>query len=215
MISRLYLSVILGFAAALWAVLLIVEGVTVDIIWLRPFSVVVGVLLLVILAFDLWLWRIPFLHGWFVKRPNLCGTWQIELNSEWKDPETGKSPKPIDAYLVARQTFSRLSLRLLTKESSSEVLGTDVVEAPDGTFRVYAVYRNEPKLEVRDRSPIHYGGLLLAVEGYPVERLVGHYWTDRNSRGQLVSKHHSKTICSSFDAAVKLGVSNIDSVEVE
>lgn len=203
MISRLHLSVIIGLAVAIWAAMLVLEGVSVSAAWMRPFSLVIGALLLLLLAFDLWLWRLRFLHGWFVKRPLLRGTWRTRLRSEWKDPETREVREAIDAYLVARQSFSRLSLRLLTKESSSEVLGTEIVEAPDGTYRVYAIYRNEPKLQVRDRSPIHYGGLLLEVEGDPVARLKGHYWTDRNSRGELETSGHRKTICLSFDEAVR------------
>lgn len=201
MISRLHLSVIIGIAVLLWAVMLVLEGVAISASWMRPFSLVIGVLLLILLCFDLWLWRIRILHGWFVKRPFLRGTWKTELISEWKDPKTGVCTEPIDAYLVVRQTFSRLSLRLYTKESSSEVLGTDIVEASDGTYRVYAIYRNEPKLSIRDRSPIHYGGLLVEIEGDPVEHLKGHYWTDRNSRGQLTTSGFRREICSSFETA--------------
>jgi len=50
---------------------------------------------------------------------------------------------------------------------------------------VFAVYRNESKLEVRDRSPIHYGALALTVQGTPAQSLVGFYWTDRNTRGDI------------------------------
>ena len=200
MISRLHLSTIVGIAIAIWAVMLVIEGVAVSVSWLRPFSPVIGVVLLLVLAFDRWLWRIRLLHGWFVKRPVLRGLWKIELRSEWKDPVTCNRPAAIEAYLVVRQTYSYLSLRLLTKESSSETLAADIVEAADGTFRVYAVYRNEPRPEFRDRSPIHYGALLIDFEGYP-ERLGGNYWTDRNSRGQLTTTGHLKKVCSSYHEA--------------
>lgn len=204
MISRLHLSVILLIAAILWGLLLIAQGVVVEATWLKPFSTVIGGVLLLLLAFDKLLWRWELLHGWFVKRPDLQGTWQIELSSQWKDPQTGESPPNITTFLVVRQSFSLISLRMLTPESSSEVLGADIVESSDGTYRVYAVYRNEPKISIRERSPIHYGGLVLAVEGSPVNSLSGHYWTDRNSCGLLSSVSHKSKICASFDEARSL-----------
>ena len=88
--------------------------------------------------------------------------------------------------MVVRQTFSRMSLRLLTPESQSDLLGAEVVRADDGTYRVFGVYRNEPRLGVRERSPIHYGGLVLQVIGSPAVRLTGHYWTDRDTKGEIV-----------------------------
>ena len=154
MLSRLHLSVILLLAAGIWGVMLVVEGVAVSGTWFRPFSTVVGVLLLLLVAFDLWAWRLRFLQGWFVPRPDIRGTWRVELRTDWKDPTTGGVVAPITAYLVVRQTYSTLSLRMLTPESSSELAAAEISKAADGTYRLAAVYRNEPKLSVRDRSPI-------------------------------------------------------------
>ena len=197
MISRLHLSAIVGITTALWAVMLVIEGITVNFSWLRPFSAVVGIVLLLIIAFERWLWRIQLLRGWFVKRPILRGLWKIELRSEWKAAVTGNQPTALEAYLVVRQTYSHLSLRLLTEESSSETLAADIVEAADGIFRVYAVYRNEPKPRFRDQSPIHYGALLIDC-GDSLNLLSGDYWTDRNSRGQFTTTGYLKKSCSHY-----------------
>lgn len=198
MLSRLYLSAILLVAAALWGGMLILEGVVVSGVWLRPFSTVVGVLLLLLVAFDLWAWRLRFLHGWFVLRPDIRGTWRVELRSEWKDPATGKPVGPIVAYLVVRQTFSTLSLRMLTGESASEQVAGEISKASDGTYRLAAVYRNEPKLSVRDRSQIHYGAIVLDLQGDPVHELAGAYWTDRNSRGEVKTLARHDSVVASF-----------------
>lgn len=37
----------------------------------KPFSTVVGVVAFLLAAFDLFLWRLSWLQGWFVKRPHL------------------------------------------------------------------------------------------------------------------------------------------------
>lgn len=201
MLSRLHLSSILVVAAALWGVILVVEGVAVSGAWLRPFSIVVGALMLLLAVFDLWAWRFRILHGWFVPRPDLRGTWRVELQSDWKDPVTDAVIGPIVAYLVVRQTFSTLSIRMLTAESASELVAAEINKAGDGTYRLAAVYRNEPKLSVRERSPIHYGALVLDVQGDPVKDLAGYYWTDRNSRGELRSLARHKTVAGSFKEA--------------
>lgn len=201
MLSRLHLSVILLLAAAIWGVMLVVEGVALSGSWFRPFSTVVGAVLLLMVAFDLWAWRLRLLQGWFVPRPDVRGTWRVELRSDWKDPSSGQTVAPILAYLVIRQTYSTLSLRLFTAESLSELVAAEINKAADGTYRVAAVYRNEPKLSVRHRSAIHYGALVLDVQGDPVLNLVGHYWTDRSSRGELRALSRHLTIASSFDQA--------------
>ena len=201
MLSRLHLSVILLIAASIWGTMLIVEGVSVSGTWFGPFSTVVGALVLLLSAFDVWAWRLRLLHGWFVPRPDIRGTWRVELFSNWVDPSTNEVVAPIAAYLVVRQTFSTLSLRMLTSESSSELVAAEISRANDGTYRLAAVYRNEPKLSVRDRSAIHYGAIMLTVQGDPVKDLDGYYWTDRHTRGDLRTLARHETIASSFREA--------------
>lgn len=185
MIEKLHLTTVILVAALIWGALLILDGVLVSPSWLRHLSVVTGVLLLLLTIFDLYLWRLAIFRSWFVKRPLIDGTWKAQLQSNWVDPQTGQVKPPIDAFMVVRQTFSRMSLRLLTAESQSELLGAEVVRADDGSYRIIGVYRNEPRLGVRERSQIHYGGLVLQVIGSPPERLTGHYWTDRDTKGEL------------------------------
>lgn len=204
MLSRLHLSAILLVASAIWGGLLLYQGVAVEGSWFHPFSGVVGGLVLVLAAFDIWAWRIPFLQGWFVPRPNLRGTWRVELQSDWKDPKTEQVVSPIVAYLAVRQTFSTLSVRMLTAESASELVAVEINKAADGTYRVAAVYRSEPKLSVRERSPIHYGAIVLDVQGDPVKDLAGYYWTDRNTRGELRTFARHKSIAGSFREAQEL-----------
>lgn len=201
MISRLHLSVILFLAWLIWIVLLLVGGFDVSISWLRYLSTVTAVLVLVLGAFDLWLWRLRFLHGWFVKRPDLHGTWRVVMRSNWVEPSTGKTVDPIEGYMAVRQTFSSISLRLMTDESTSELIGAQVVRAQDGTYRVTGVYRNQPRMSVRDRSPIHNGAVLLSVAGSPVTRLSGQYWTDRSTTGEIELTDRSDNILDDFHTA--------------
>jgi SMODS-associating 2TM, beta-strand rich effector domain len=180
-----YVKSIIYTAVCAWAVVLLVSGQSLTSDLLRPLSTVTSVVVLLSIAFELWLWKLPFLHGWFVKRPVIDGTWKAELRSNWKDPATGSSIAPVQGYMVIRQTFLNLSLRLLTEESSSHLVGTEIVCTVDGLYCVSGVYRNEPHYHERSHSPIHYGAVWLQVIDTPQQLLQGRYWTDRNTAGAL------------------------------
>ncbi|MCX7060706.1 MAG: hypothetical protein NTZ11_07395 [Gammaproteobacteria bacterium] len=204
MIERLHLSVVLMVAAVIWGILLVLNGVVVQVSWLRYASTVTGVLMLMLAVFDIWLWKWTVLQGWFVKRPVVDGTWCVELRSNWKDPTTGKRIAPIPGFMVIRQSFSRMSLRLITAESRSELLGAEVLRADDASYRITGVYRNEPRMSVRHRSQIHYGALVLQVCGKPIVQLEGHYWTDRDTTGELLLTERRAAHVDDFAAGEKL-----------
>jgi hypothetical protein len=183
--SERYIKAIIYIAALVWAGILWFTGDAIQAPWLKPLSTVTSIVLILAMAFDLWLWRLPFLHGWFVKRPVIDGTWKVEIRSNWTDPATGAPIPPVEGYMVIRQTFSTLSLRLLTEESSSELVGTEIICSADGLYCISGVYRNEPRFQVRDRSAMHYGAVWLKIIEQPAKEITGHYWTDRKTAGEM------------------------------
>ncbi len=203
MISRLYLSTLLGIAVVLWGGLLFIEGVSVSPAFLKPLSTVLGTLILILSFFDKWAWHLPFLHPWFVSIPDLRGTWKGQIISTWIDPKTGTRIPIIPAYFVIRQTFSSVQIRLITSQSSSELLAGNIVRDIDGIYKVLGIYVNKPKLLNRDVSPIHHGGLLLHIQGNPPHSLSGQYWTDRDTKGELHFSERSRKLYSDFEDADK------------
>ena len=203
MIPSNQLSTLIAVAAALWAFFLFLGGITASPKFLAPFSSVTGALGLLLLAFDRWLWRIPFLHSWFVEVPNLRGVWCAEIRSTWKDPATGQGPDTIEGYMVIRQTYSTISMRLITRESSSKLTAGRILKEPDGLYLITGVYNNESKHSFRERSPIHYGSLILTVVGDPPQKLCGHYWTDRGTRGELSLTERKREFPYDFETAAK------------
>jgi hypothetical protein len=123
------------------------------------------------------------------------------LLSSYVDPQTQKRVPPIGVYLVIRQTYSAIHLRLITKESSSESLANNIPKGEDGVYSVASAYRNTPQLAQRGQSPIHHGAMLLRVEGDPVVSLSGEYWTDRQTYGEIQFAEKSETLYYTFDAA--------------
>lgn len=184
---RLLIALWLVVALAAWALMLLVRKtpVTLDHLW--PFGLVLTLLVILVGFFEQSWWSWPLLQGRLVHRPDLRGTWRVELKSNWVNPDTGKNPASIICYVVIRQTLTSLSIRLLTEESSSSTLTSSVVREDDGVFTVAAVYRNEPRLdaEIRRRSNVHNGAMVVRVHGEPPKSLSADYWTDRNTTGTM------------------------------
>lgn len=206
MLSRLHISSFIGLTIAAWLLALWAQGMPVlSLDFLRPFSLVVGIVGLVVGVFVKWAWAWPLFRGWYVKRPDIRGTWEVTLASNWINPETGKGIPPITGYISVRQTLIGLSLRLMTKESRSRLVAHSVELEDDGIYRISAIYRNEPRVELQgDRSEIHYGSLLLEVYGMPPESMEGHYWTDRGTRGTMKISGRRKQVKDTFEAATAL-----------
>lgn len=167
MLTRTHISafvglVILALAFALW-----VAGQPVlSLNFVNPFGTVVGLVGGISLVFIKWAWAWPCLKCWFVKRPDLRGTWQVLLKSEWINPETGQGIDPIVGYIVIRQTLMHISVRQMTKESKSHSVSSGITIEADEISRLSVVYRNEPDINLQgERSDIHYGAFWLEATG--------------------------------------------------
>ena len=202
MASRLHIGTLIALALIVWIPVLWGLGIQLSWRYLLPYGLVVSILCFVAAIFERWGWAWRFLNGWFVKRPDLRGSWRVELKSEWGNHETGNKIAPTTCYMAVRQSLTTLSMRLMTAESSSWLIAHKIVEENDGVFLVTGVYTNTPKLELRgDRSEIHYGALLLQALGDPPTTLEGHYWTDRNSRGEMRLSDKKNTLFSTYEEA--------------
>lgn len=168
----------------------------------KPMSIAAGALLGLELLFDKYCWR--WLPLFLTRRPDLQGTWKARLHTVLLNPDTGERWEPTVAYLVVKQTFSELHVRLLTNRSSSRSIAVDLEVRADGSQRLVAIYQNTPERSERDGpSQIHFGGMILSVSGTPPSQLNGHYWTDRNpqSQGDLGCTERKTDLFDTFEAA--------------
>lgn len=196
MLSRNHVTAILFIAAAVWAVALFFAGVQMTAAWFKPFSFVCAVVVGALSLADKYLWRLKWLRPWLFNMPDLRGTWRVSIR-----PTSPAHSQAVAAFMVIRQTLSSVSLRLFTAESHSETMSARVVHCEDGTCNLAAVYRNTPKMEVRGRSPLHHGALLLSVQGDPPASLAGQYWTDRLSQGDIILLDRRDELAFSFEQA--------------
>jgi hypothetical protein len=199
--QKAYTAALLALAVVTWASLLLIRGtpITWELLW--PFGTVLTVLTTAATVFDRFAWRWPGVRT-VVQRPDLSGTWQVTLQSEWINPTTGAGVPPITAYMTVRQTFTRLSVRLMTSESASWLVAHSIFDADAGVYHLATVYMNQPRLELRGiRSEIHYGAFLVKILGTPATSMEGHYWTDRQTRGTMVLTNRQRRVYESFQEA--------------
>ncbi|MFZ2031912.1 MAG: hypothetical protein WAU68_16495 [Vitreimonas sp.] len=205
MLSRTQISLIVGLTAVLWAAVLLTRGIAFSLDQFLAFGATVTGLTLLTSWFNTRCWRFGVFKGWLVQRPWVQGTWRVTLESSWIDPATNKTVPPISGFMVFRQTFSSLSARFYTKESSSETVTATVLQAPDCVFQVSAAYRNEPTPKLRGvRSEIHFGAFVFDVHGDPPNSLSGKYWTDRKTNGTMVLEDRNDRLITSFEEGSRL-----------
>jgi hypothetical protein len=204
MLTRLHISSFIGLTIAVWLLALWLQGMPVlSADFVKPFGTVVGVITLFVTLFNKNMWSWKIFKGWYVKRPDLRGTWEIELKSSWIDPKTNKQIAPIYGYAVIRQSLTLLSIRLMTEESRSVLVAHSIEQQEDDDlFKLVGVYRNEPKIELQGvRSEIHHGSFALEVHGVPVYEMEGHYWTDRGTKGGMKLSNKVEKLYDTYNQA--------------
>ncbi|WFE23927.1 hypothetical protein O7621_12010 [Solwaraspora sp. WMMD937] len=190
--------VVLVFATGTW----LTNG-QLDPAWIRLFSAAVLAASVILGLWDLWVWRLPLAQHIPGVPRCIRGTWQGTLTSFWIDPETGQPPRPKTVYLVVRQTATLVAVSLLTDESRSTSTLANV-RTIDGSSSLTTVYLNRPDIRVEHRSKMHHGSMVLDISGRPACRMIGRYWTDRDSKGELVLSARHKKLADDFSEAAQL-----------
>lgn len=186
-ITRLHISFFVALSAILWIGLLRLNGDSFALSYLQPYGAVVGIMTASILFVEHFLWKCPILHGWFIEKPNIEGTWRVNLYSDLN----GQDSAPIECYMGIKQTLSKLQMHLMTQESESWLIANEIRKSPSAYgYQIVGVYTNMPGINLRhDKSNIHLGALVLNTHGQresKPESMTGEYWTDRKSTGRLI-----------------------------
>jgi hypothetical protein len=189
-LERIHITAFVIIAAIIWLIVLLCQATPISWAHAHPFSIVVSSLVGLGLLFEFVLWRQPLLHGWFVKRPDLRGTWRVELQSSYIRPESKERVPMIICYMGVIQTLSVLQMHLMTPESESWFIAAHVRPSPSGNgFQVIGVYTNEPNVHLRDKriSEMHQGAIIIETHGPSLRptTLTAKYWTDRSTMGTM------------------------------
>lgn len=151
------------------------------------FSKSVTLITIVVGLFCSHLWKLKWFQKWLVLIPNLNGKWTGYICSNWINKETGEKIPPIFTTLNIKQSLFKTSCVIQTGESKSHsILSSFWIDEDNQILKLTYTYRNEPDLNIQDRSRMHYGTVILDINirngGYVLE---GSYWTSRNTCGQL------------------------------
>lgn len=192
--SPTWTRIVIGLAASLWFAIAYFLDAPVEAAWLRPAGFVMAAVVLLLLAFDLFLWRA--LPIWLTKRPDIRGTWRSELHYRWPADEP---PKTKECFLVVHQTFSAVSIRMLFPKFSSESLSADI-KCPEKKRSLWWTYLGMPD-EFDPGNPMHRGAAEAVIATVPKARLEGTYWTERGTRGRIVTNGRSTKLYEDFEQA--------------
>lgn len=204
--SRIQISFVLAIAVLTWFIVLLIQGTTITLDHLTPFSSVVGVLVILSLLVEHYLWQKSWLQKWFVSMPDLIGTWKVVIKSDWVNPETGETTPPINCFMGVKQTLSTIQMHLMTPESESWFSAYSIKESQSGHgYQITAVYTNKPSVHLRnDRSSMHLGALVMDTHGeneVQPESIIGEYWTDRKTTGLITLSNKDKRVFTNYSDA--------------
>lgn len=189
--------IIVGISAVVWFSLAYFNGL--DLSKIKDFfgliPKVVSVDLLLVAIFVKWGWKFKIFRGWLVPFPDLKGSWVGFIYSDWKNPETGKKPSPIPVLLTINQSFFHISCLMHTGEMESSSYSEGFLIDADRQIKNLAYsYTSKPRLSLNERSIPHDGTAVLKIIESPKKKLVGRYWTERLTKGEIILEYRSKTL---------------------
>jgi hypothetical protein len=149
-------------------------------------------------AFIGFAWRWPIFQGWLVCVPDLTGTWRGTLVPLIKSDGTLIAGEPIPTTILVRQSSFDVRVTLHTAGMDSRSYSGEVIaDEESGEQRLTYSYTTDPSLGTRESNPRHDGTALLSLR-VDHRELVGRYWTDRLTRGDIkvrfVDRKQDRTI---------------------
>lgn len=139
-----------------------------------------------IAVFIKWLWKWKLFYSWLVPFPNLNGTWEGTIQSDWTNPKTGEKTPPIPAMIGIKQSLVKIScvVRTVEMRSDSFIEGFKIDSDRQLKQLIYT-YSSRPRTKMSDRSFQHDGSVVLDIIESPIRKLVGRYWTERKTTGEM------------------------------
>jgi SMODS-associating 2TM, beta-strand rich effector domain len=198
---RVEQQVIVAVVALVWLFLALATGQALSPTPLKLYSVAGSAVALLALAYEYSIWR------WTPVRkltgvPLLAGTWRGTITSSYASPGGAPTP-PIPAAARVAQTASTITITILTTESSSLSRHARLARLSDRRWSLSWFYENTPRTSVRHRSERHCGSADATLGNSNDEVLVGGFFTDRLTRGELKFDEWSPSMYGTADAALR------------
>lgn len=201
--GRLQVQAVVFVTVLVFAVGILATGDDPNPAWLKFYSYAVTAAVVLLTAWDRWLWRLAISQKVAAVPRNLNGTWKGVLTTFWVDPKTGVVPAPKPAFLVVRQTATTVSVTMFTDQMRS-VSSLASLTGVDGQRSLDYMYLSRPDSRYEEHSRIHHGSTSLDVTGIPPDRLCGRFWTNRDSRGELDFTERRWGSADTYDTALRM-----------
>jgi hypothetical protein len=189
---------VIVLAAGLMFLLSLFTGDSINQDGLRWLGGVTSAVILSVLVFDLWLWRLPGILQLceIAGHPTIRGTWRGLLEYE-RDGEG--NPGSTEIYLAVRQTFSAVSVRCYFPKTRAESWSlTASLLRNDHRHDLHYIYQQQAPAPDRDRNRPTQGACELAIAGRPVTELVGSYYAERGGSGRIIASEYSPDVAGSL-----------------
>lgn len=134
----------------------------------------IGVTGVIMAIFNKWAWRWTWLR-WTHNHPILAQKYRGTLISDFDQIKR-------EGFLTINQTFLSIDIQFKTAQSYSRSLTASFNQLNGVQYLIYT-YQNDPRGEILDQSPIHYGTAMLDVTN--AFELEGNYFTGRKTRGSM------------------------------
>lgn len=134
----------------------------------------IGAAAIIMVLFNKWAWKWKWLR-WMHDMPVLAKKYNGIFISDYDGEKRS-------GVIVIDQTFLTLAVQLKTSESHSRSLVASFCEVQSVRYLIYT-YMNDPRAEIQERSPMHYGTAMLDASNPMM--LEGNYFTGRKSRGSM------------------------------
>lgn len=118
---KAFFAVLLAVSLVTWFAIAFFKKIDQPTLWefAKTLPTVLTIDLLLFFVFAKWGWRWKWFKGWLVPFPDINGTWQGTIKSNWIDPNTGKTTNSIPAILTIKQSFMCISCVMRTTEMTS------------------------------------------------------------------------------------------------
>ena len=134
----------------------------------------IGATALIMAIFNKWAWKWRYIRK-IHNMPVLSKKYSGSFTSDYEG-------KKQDGMIIIDQTFLTISIQIKTNESCSRSFTASFCDVYGMRYLIYT-YQNDPRAEIQDRSPIHYGTAMLDVNN--PELLEGNYFTGRKTKGSM------------------------------
>jgi len=184
--ERKFINICIWLAAILLLVRLLISWIDVKSMWETGHIFIlcysffgfigeaIGITVIVMAVFNKKAWRWKLLR-WLHDIPVLAKKYNGEFISDYDG-------KKRSGTMIIDQTFLTVAVQLKTEESNSRSLTASISKVQGVQYLIYT-YLNEPRAEIQERSPIHYGTAMLNICNPMI--LEGNYFNGRKSRGSM------------------------------